>query len=248
MKALSLFSGIGGLDLAAEAAGIKIAAMCEIEPFCRRVLRRHWTDMPIIHDIRELRGDEFGSVDIVFGGFPCQPISVAGKQRGKNDERYLWPEFARVVGTAKPDWVLAENVENAVRTVLDGVIADLESLGYEVGTYCTEAYCSGAWFSGARIFVVASSNNWRAALRGNAQLSTDAEACRCGRNNRGGTQKLDFGRWRQEQSRPYGVADGVPNRVDRLRALGNAVVPQQAYPFFRAIAEMDSLIKEDELP
>lgn len=87
MKALSLFSGIGGLDLAAEAAGIEIAAMCEIEPFCRRVLRRHWTDMPIIHDIRELRGDEFGSVDIVFGGFPCQPISVAGTPEGRRNVR-----------------------------------------------------------------------------------------------------------------------------------------------------------------
>lgn len=245
MRALSLFSGIGGLDLAAEAAGIEIAAMCEIEPFCRTILSKRWPGVPVIEDVRTIRGEDYaGAIDVVFGGFPCQPISVAGKRRGKDDARYLWPEFARVVGTAKPDWVLAENVENAVRTVLDSVISDLESLGYEVGTYCTEAYCSGAWFSGARIFVVAASDNGCAAVRGDSQLSPDAEACRRGGNNRRGTEKLDFGRWRQEQSRPYGVADGVPNRVDRLRALGNAVVPQQAYPFFRAIAEMEGMISD----
>ena len=246
MRALSLFSGVGGLDLAAEAAGIEIAAMCEIEPFCRAVLRKHWPEIPIIHDIRELRGDEFGTVDIIFGGFPCQPVSVAGKQRGQNDERWLWPEFVRVIGTANPDWVVAENVENAVRTVLDGVISDLENLGYEVGTYCTEAYCSGAWFSGARIFIVAASDDRRAVMRRDAQFSADAETCGRRGDNRGGAPELDFGRWREEQSRPYGVADGIPHRVDRLRALGNAVVPQQAYPFFRAIAEMDAVVRDME--
>lgn len=229
----------GGLDLAAEAAGIEIAAMCEIEPFCRMVLRKHWPEMPIFHDICEVRGDEFGRVDIIFGGFPCQPVSVAGKQRGEEDSRWLWPEFARVVSTARPAWVLAENVENAVRTVLDSIISDLENIGYEVGAYCTEAYCSGAWFKGARVFVVAASDDRRAALRGNAQLSANAEVGRSRGDHRGRAEKLDFGRWREEQSRPYGVADGIPHRVDRLRALGNAVVPQQAYPLFRAIAEMD---------
>lgn len=244
MKALSLFSGIGGLDLAAEAAGIEVVGMCEIEPFCRKVLQKHWPEIPILHDVKELRGDEFGKVDIVFGGFPCQPVSIAGKQRGTADDRWLWPEFARVVSVTHPTWVIAENVENAVRTVLDSVVADLENLGYEVGTYCTEAYCSCAWFKGKRIFIVAASDNRRAAMRGNAQLSADAEAGRRGRDYGRRAQELDFGRWRSEQSRPYGVADGVPYRVDRLRALGNAVVPQQAYPFFKGIVEIDTAMKK----
>lgn len=245
MIGLSLFSGIGGLDLAAEAAGIEITAFCEIEPFCQKILQKQWPHIHIHPDVREIRGDDFGAIDIIYGGFPCQPVSIAGKQRKEDDSRWLWPEFARIIAEVKPAWVLAENVENAVRTVLDSVLVDLENLGYEAGAYCTQAYCSGAWFAGARIFIVAASNDRCPSLRWNAQFSINA-ASQGRRGNYGRrTPVFDSGERWKKQPRPIGVADGVSARLDRLRALGNAVVPPQVYPFFRAIALLDALAKQE---
>lgn len=156
MKALSLFSGIGGLDLAAEAAGIEIAAMCEIEPFCRAILNKRWLGVPVIEDVRTIRGEDYaGAIDIVFGGFPCQDLSCAGRQEGLEGERSgLWFEMLRVIRELRPAWVLAENVRGAVKLALDTVCDNLEAEDYEVRAFLLPASAFGAPHRRERIFIV----------------------------------------------------------------------------------------------
>ena len=153
MKSLSLFSGIGGLDLAAEMAGIETAAFCEIDPYAVEVLKRRWPGVPIIDDVRKIRGCDW-TVDVVHGGFPCQDLSVAGKQRGLSGERSgLWFEMLRVIAECRPAFVLAENVRGAVNLALDTVYAGLEDEGYEVRPYVLPASAVGAPHQRERLFV-----------------------------------------------------------------------------------------------
>ena len=302
-KGLSLFSGIGGLDLAFEQAGGEVIAMCEIEPYCQKVLRRHWPLIRLFEDIRELKGSDVGTVDIIYGGFPCQPFSVAGNQRGKDDSRYLWPEFSRLVGEVRPRWILAENVSGILRIAADDVCGDLERQGYTVGIWNYEAAAVGALHRRERVFAPFFVAHTRCTLRtGSFEQGTlrdeirerasceyqrsgcshasDSDEVRCGRRTSQGqgiqreespfnkvnasceviadspcerfkkqwesfkaeeTHSITglFGRWEPEPPVDR-VANGIPHRVDRLRALGNAVVPQQVYPLFKAIMEADN--------
>ena len=154
LKALSLFSGIGGLDLAAEWAGIETAAFCEIEPYAVQILKRRWPHVPVYSDVRALNGGSF-AVDIVHGGFPCQDLSVAGKQAGLSGERSgLWFEMLRIISECRPRYVVAENVRGAVNLALDTVCSGLGDEGYEVRPFVIPASAVGAPHQRERLFVV----------------------------------------------------------------------------------------------
>ena len=163
MRALDLFSGIGGIALAAEWAGIETAAFCEIEPYCRRVLARHWPGVPIYEDVRELTRESLerdgvmndGAIDLICGGYPCQPFSTAGKRRGKADDRHLWPEMFRLIRELRPAWVVGENVAGHVSLGLDDVLSDLESEGYTCRAFLIPAAGVGAPHKRERVFIVA---------------------------------------------------------------------------------------------
>ena len=164
LRALSLFSGIGGLDLAAEMAGIKVIGFCEIEPFPVEVLTKRFPGVPIFEDVRKLTAevirdrtgmDASQSIDIIFGGFPCQDLSQAGKQRGLEGERSgLWFEMLRVISEFRPRYVLAENVRGAVNLALDTVYSNLVNEGYKVYPYVIPASAVGAPHQRERLFVV----------------------------------------------------------------------------------------------
>lgn len=154
MNVGSLFSGIGGLDLGLERAGMQIKWQCEIDPYCRAVLRHHWPDVPCYEDIHDIDGSA-ERVDLICGGFPCQPVSLAGKGLAQKDPRWLWPEMARVIGDLRPRYVLVENVPGLVRRGLDLVVTELAEMGYDAEWEIVSAAACGAPHPRERIFVVA---------------------------------------------------------------------------------------------
>lgn len=160
MRVLDLFSGIGGFSLGLEAAGMETVAFCEREPFCQAVLRKHWPDIPIHDDITELNGYAYrGSIDVVCGGFPCQPFSVAGKRRGADDDRALWPQMLRVIRESQPTWVIGENVTGIIEMELNTVLSDLESEGYLCQTFVIPACSVDARHRRDRVWVIAHSDS-----------------------------------------------------------------------------------------
>ena len=358
---LSLFSGIGGLDLAAEWAGIETIGQCEWAEYPTKVLEKHWPDMPRWKDIRTLTKESFyertgaRTVDIISGGFPCQPFSVAGKQRGTDDDRYLWPEMVRVVKELRPSWVVGENVAGIVRMALPDILSELEASGYRTRTFLIPACAVGARHRRYRTAIVACAESVskrglcfgeetekpgsgfsgqdvqhpdcpgckeqhtsgepekqgfpcrgcdvgnvcnaagkglpdRAGMQVGGQGTPEPEPERPGSgvsdtDNRSGTvrrhrkfpaaekaggggkdhgrrvQEYETGKRRKFKSGMGGVADGisgrmdgywdtepdipriekgVPHRAERLKALGNAVVPQQFYPVFAAIVAAEN--------
>ena len=152
---LDLFSGIGGFALAAKWNGYRTVAFCDNEPYAQAVLKKHWPDVPCHKDIREIRGDLYAGVTLLTGGFPCQPFSVAGKQRGKGDDRYLWPEMLRVIREARPAWIIGENVAGIVNMALDQVHTDLEAEGYEVESLIIPACSVDAPHKRDRVWIIA---------------------------------------------------------------------------------------------
>ena len=154
---LDLFSGIGGFALAAGWAGFRTIGFCEIEPYCQAILKKHWPQVPIHPDIRKLRGGGGGNLALLTGGFPCQPFSVAGKRRGKEDHRHLWQEMLRVIKEARPAWVLGENVVGIVNMELDQVCSDLEAEGYAVWPLVIPACAVDAPHRRDRVWIVGNS-------------------------------------------------------------------------------------------
>jgi DNA (cytosine-5)-methyltransferase 1 len=256
VNVLDLFSGIGGFSLGLERAGMRTVAFCELDPYCRRVLAKHWPDVPIFPDIRTLHGSDLpGPVDVVCGGFPCQDISLAGRGAGINGERSgLWTEFARIVGEVRPRYVLVENVAALLGRGMGRVLGDLAEIGYDAEWHCIPASAVGAPHRRDRVWIVAHPDG--GCLRGEHPDSANGGAIqaqseqRVVRGSRGGKGVVaaEYGR---NRSAPDGVwfsesgirrvVDGIPYRVDRLRALGNSLVPQIAELIGRAIlVEADS--------
>lgn len=317
---LSLFSGIGGLDLAAEWAGFTTVGQCEFADYPTKVLEKHWPDVPRWRDVRTLTKESFyertglRTVDVISGGFPCQPFSVAGKQKGKGDDRYLWPEMLRVITELRPRCVVGENVPGIIKIAAGQVVKDLERAGYHVVVFNFEAAAVGAWHRRSRVFFTGladvadtddsrlhdsirkenqfdcgrendickqSGGAWRLIQSAQARACADERAvadaaceriqrhaaiCSAKPAERSGQMQSDAesgneavydtmcsgcagdARWGQSQELADGrcwaaehdvgrVAHGIPARVDRLKCLGNAVVPQQAYPIFKALME-----------
>lgn len=226
----SLFAGIGGMDLGLERAGHRCLWQVEIDDYCRRVLARHWPSVMRYADIKEVDWDGVEHPEIICGGFPCQPVSVAGKRLAQFDDRWLWPEFARCVRDLRPRYVVVENVAGLLIRGLDDVLGDLAALGYDAEWDCFPASDFGAPHQRQRIWIVANADG----ERGTGLVA--------GGNTRSNGQRWTFGaadlqciadhpfepgdRWPKPLLR-RGM-DGIPGRVDRVRALGNAVVPHVA--------------------
>ena len=315
MNHISLFTGIGGIDLASEWAGFNTILQVENDPYCLKVLEKHWPNVERCTDIRSLNGKKYrGTIDLLSGGFPCQPYSGAGKRKAFSDDRDLWPEMFRIIQEVRPTWVLGENVANFTNLGLDRTISNLESEGYEVQTFNIPAVAVSAWHQRARIFVVgyaehhgpptskesrstAKTGNddkegkdqagqpsgtggredyesmadsaserlqgkFRSQSKGDGKrLATSSNAMadsqRIGQSGQGlhgrpcnpkentvgeasGSEYRSKGNSADWNAEPNvgRVAHGIPKRVDRLRALGNAVVPQQVYPILEAIAKI----------
>ena len=279
-KVGSLFSGIGGLDLGLERSGFEIAWQIEIDDFCQKILKKHWPDVPKYQDVFSVDFVELPKVDLLCGGFPCQPVSYAGKRRGSQDERWLWPEFNRAICEIKPRWILVENVPGLLSAengrLFGGILRDLAAGGYDAEWDCIPAAAFGAPHLRYRVFLVAHSNQirwqfggsnknaesdvadsnqirwhgWAGASRQNRRakfengskngesdmadsLEQGLEVFSCQSGNfipelKATKRGSKWWQWWSTESNVGRMAHGVPSRVDRIRGLGNAVVPQIA--------------------
>ena len=274
MKILDLFSGIGGFSLGLERAGFETVAFCEIDKYCQEVLKKIW-NKKIYNDVKEitkerLEADGVELPEIITGGFPCQPFSIAGKQKGTNDDRHLWPEMFRIIKEFKPRWIIGENVRNIINIqdgmVFETVCTDLEGEGYEVQAFNIPAAGVGAPHRRERIWIVANS---RRTLRQGSSIreknedetrKEDADQHQRSSSSpepnvanasagRRASQKtevstrgngIEHQSWWQSEPDVGRVANGVPGRVHRLKGLGNSIVPKIAEEIGRAIMKAEN--------
>lgn len=250
MKVLDLFSGIGGFSLGLERAGFETVAFCEIDPFCRQVLQKHWPHVPIHEDITELDGRQYRhAVDLVCGGFPCQDISAA---RGKDaagidgDKSGLWREMARLIREVRPRYAVMENSSMLLSRGLGRVVGDMAAIGYDCVWHCIPASDLGAPHERDRIWIIAYSASGRKrterwAEKCSQEMASDIEHAY--RNRLETTHELRewlFSTWGPDwageaPSAIQGVDDGIPDWAHRTRVTGNAVVPQIPELIGRAI-------------
>jgi DNA (cytosine-5)-methyltransferase 1 len=255
LRVLSLFAGIGGFDLGLErTGGFETVAFCEIDSKARLVLAKHWPEVPCFDDVRELTAEQVGPVDVICGGFPCQDISIAWNGPGIDGARSgLWSEYARLIGELRPRYVIVENVAALLARGLGRVLGDLATLGYDAEWNCIPATYVGAPHRRDRLWIVAYPHGGQCLRpKRSVRARGDAASCRgealahphcVGRDQveqhvgggASGERPISAafyagepGRrgWWQVEPNVGRVADGVPARVDRLRQLGNAVVPQ----------------------
>jgi len=294
LNVLDLFSGIGGFSVGLESTDkFKTVAFCEQDKFCQKVLQKHWKDIPIHEDIKKLDGTKI-KADVVVGGFPCQSFSIAGKQKGKDDERYLWDEMFRVIKEVKPRWIIGENVQNLTNisngAILQGIYNDLESQGYEVQTFNISASSQGAWHKRSRIWIVASNTQCLGFSKGckKSEKFKGKETSNKYFNSNQGSQlratsnqmelsntksirpqgyelqhNLENGQeltkqlcqtntkkqqtWWEIESKlsgiPYGISTELDtDRANRIKALGNSIVPQIVTEIGQAIIKAEEEI------
>jgi DNA (cytosine-5)-methyltransferase 1 len=241
VKTLDLFSGIGGFAVGLHREGYETVAFCENDEYCRKVLAKNYPEVKIYNDVcdvsrEQLESDGITGIRLIVGGFPCQPFSRVGSRKGTEDHRSLWHEMHRIVEEIRPDWVIAENVVGIVEMELDTVLTDLEGIRYETATFDIPAASVGANHERRRIFIVGC----------HADHLADADST--------GLQGWDSGTFAQRESttgylgqshrwvpppRICRRSDGVPNRIHRLRAIGNSVVPDIAQQFGRVISDIE---------
>ena len=268
----SLFSGIGGLDLGLERAGMRVIWQSEIDPYASRVLKKHWPKVPNYGDIKEIQWRNVVRPNVICGGYPCQPFSNAGRRNGTDDPRHLWPWVRTAISELRPDYAILENVRGHLSLGGLSVIGELADVGYDAEWRIISAASVGANHRRDRLFIVA----YPASVYGNERKHRDnsgtfgerrtvQDQTRAGGGNvadstggdgrsakpygmgevYGQAAKLrkqsggggTVGNWWQIEPDVGRVANGVPNRVDRLRGLGNAVVPQVAELIGRLVIE-----------
>lgn len=279
----SLFSGIGGIDLGLERAGMQCRWQSEIDPYASRVLAKHWPNIPNLGDIREINWRNVERTDVVAGGYPCQPFSYAGSRNGADDPRHLWPMFAQCLRVVRPRYALLENVAGHLSLGFGQVLADLASLGYDAEWDCIPAAAVGAPHLRDRVFVIATQRNdshansqseprqpqhgsaatWpppmgdthgkrlegpRTEQQTARSVGAGAPMAHTGRiatqipptGRQSSIKEFECACWWQTEPTVGRVAHGIPRRMDRLRALGNAVVPQVAEHVGRIIMDMET--------
>lgn len=261
MKALELFAGIGGIALAEQMAGIEIVGLSEIEDYPVKILKKNFPKIPILKDVRKINkktlkevGIDPDTIDIISGGFPCQPFSIAGKRRGTDDDRDLWPEMFRIVQEIRPHWIVGENVANFANMELDRTLFDLESAGYETRAYVLPAAAVGAPHQRMRTFIVANadSERWDRLEKGQANRCyrkyPKSDASQEGQKEIWTTAVHVLSTGAELLSQPGGRLrrndDGLSSGMDRLKCVGNAVMPQQILPIFKAIVEIEEQIND----
>ena len=247
---LSLFSGIGGIDLAAHWAGMQTVAFCEREPFPQKVLKKHWPDVPIYDDVCTLTAERLKedgiigpgrTIDIISGGYPCQPYSLAGERKGSDDDRALWPEVKRLLEDIRPRWFVGENVAGHITMGLDDVLSDLDDIGYTSQPIVIPATAVGALHRRDRVFVLSHSNGLRLSWRKVARSSEKSRQ----RIEQQFKRLLQAGSWSKISTADFsGETYGLSRRMDehRVKALGNAVFPAQIYPIMAAIKAIDDMM------
>jgi DNA (cytosine-5)-methyltransferase 1 len=252
----SLFSGIGGFDLAAYWMGWDNIFHCEWNPFGQKVLKHHFPNSISYNDITKTDFSiHEGTIDVLSGGFPCQPYSSAGKRLGKEDERHLWPEMLRTIKEIKPTWIVGENVLGIVNwgggLVFDEVQVDMENQGYEVQAYILPACGKNAPHKRQRVFFVAYSNSKRY-TRPTSTRVKEVEGRANNNEHRECSRKDKINNWDNWPKQPYVLLrdDGLPTGLDiktfpsirreSIKAAGNAIVPQVAHEIFKTIEKFEN--------
>jgi DNA (cytosine-5)-methyltransferase 1 len=245
IKILDLFSGIGGFSYAAEqlVGGYKTEAFCEIDPFCQKVLKKNFPNVPIYDDVRKLKDDttRLRGINIVCGGFPCQPFSTASengtfKRKGTEDDRFLWGEMFEIAQKVRADWIIGENVNGLINMGLDQILSQLEDNNYTTRVFCIPATAAGANHQRNRLWIVANSNS---SYRSREGISGRVEKAELFDHINFRPREYEFTTWKGE-ARVYREHDGLSRGMDsirrkRLKALGNSIVPQVVARIFEGI-------------
>ena len=234
MRLFGCFTGIGGFELGFERAGFELAGFAEVDPYCCRVLARHWPAVPNLGDVRGLSASRLarvGRVDVLTAGVPCGPASVAGSRLGSESDEWLWPELLDVVRLSRPRWLVAENPVGLVSLEPDGlqwVCGSLHELGFDAWPVILSAHAVGAPHLRERVWIVAHADGERC----EEQRGAEPVPAPCGGAERDCRWPAQPGVGR--------VAHGLPCRVDRIRALGNALIPKIAELLARAIVACEA--------